>query len=47
MDMGKLIYKLVVSDRELTEAFEVRRKVFVEEQGIADRLEFDGNDGKA
>ena len=47
MDMGELIYKLVASDRELTEAFAVRRKVFVEEQGITEGLEFDGNDGKA
>ena len=45
--MGELGYKLVVSDSELQEAFEVRKKVFVEEQGIADYLEFDGNDGRA
>ncbi len=32
---------------ELKGAFEVRKKVFVEEQGIAECLEFDGNDGQA
>ncbi len=45
--MDELNYKLVENDRELKEAFEVRRKVFVEEQGIAEYLEFDGNDGQA
>lgn len=45
--MGELSYKLVASGRELNEAFEVRKKVFVEEQGIAEDLEFDGNDGQA
>ena len=45
--MGELSYKLVKSDRELKEAFEVRKKVFVDEQGIAECLEFDGNDGQA
>ncbi len=45
--MSELIYKLVASDSELREAFEVRKKVFVEEQGIAEYLEFDGNDRQA
>jgi len=34
--MGKLSYKKVTSDRELKEAFEVRKRVFVDEQGIAE-----------
>jgi len=29
--MGELSYKLVASDSELKEAFEVRKRVFVEE----------------
>ena len=45
--MSELSYKLVASDSELKEAFEVRKKVFIEEQGIAEYLEFDGNDGQA
>jgi predicted GNAT family N-acyltransferase len=45
--MGKLNYKLVVSDRELKEAFEVRKRVFVEEQGISENLVFDDYDGEA
>ena len=45
--MGKLNYKLVVSDRELKEAFEVRKRVFVEEQGISESLVFDDYDGEA
>jgi len=45
--MGKLSYKLVANDRELEEAFEVRREVFVEEQGISEDLVFDGHDGEA
>lgn len=45
--MGKLSYKLVASNRELEGSFEVRRQVFVEEQGIPKALEFDGNDGEA
>ena len=45
--MGKLSYKLVTSDRELEEAFEMRREVFVEEQGISEDLVFDGHDGEA
>ena len=45
--MSELSYKLVTNDSELKGAFEVRKKVFVEEQGIAESLEFDGNDGQA
>ena len=45
--MGKLNYKLVSSDKELKAAFEVRRQVFVEEQGISQDLEFDGGDSEA
>ncbi len=45
--MQELSYKLVESENELRGAFEVRRRVFVEEQGIAEELDFDGNDGKA
>jgi len=44
IDMGKLSYKLVTSDRELKEAFEVRKRVFAEEQGIPEDLELDGHD---
>jgi len=45
--MSKLNYKLVVSDSELEGAFEVRRRVFVEEQGISEGLVFDEHDGEA
>ena len=45
--MKELSYKLVESESELKGAFEVRRRVFVEEQGIAVEVEYDGNDGKA
>ena len=45
--MGKLSYKLVTSDRDLKEAFGVRKKVFVEEQGISEDIEFDGCDSEA
>jgi len=45
--MGKLNYKLVTSDSELEDAFEVRRRVFVEEQGISEGLVFDEHDGEA
>ncbi len=39
--MGEFSYKLVSSDRELKSAFEIRRQVFVEEQGISKELELD------
>jgi len=45
--MGKLNYKLVASDRELKGAFEVRRQVFVEEQGISEDIELDDYDREA
>ena len=45
--MGKLIYELVASDRDLKDAFDVRRQVFVEEQGISEDLVFDGRDQEA
>jgi len=45
--MGKLSYKLVASDVELNEAFEVRKRVFVEEQGVAEDLELDDHEGEA
>jgi len=45
--MSKLNYKLVTSDSELEDAFEVRRRVFVEEQGISEGLVFDEHDGEA
>jgi len=45
--MGKLIYKLVASDRELKDAFDVRRQVFAEEQGISEDLVFDDHDDEA
>lgn len=45
--MREFCYKLVANENELRGAFEVRRRVFVEEQGVAEELEYDGNDGKA
>lgn len=45
--MGKLSYKLVASNRDLKEAFEVRKKVFTEGQGIPEDLEFDNHDREA
>jgi predicted GNAT family N-acyltransferase len=45
--MSKFSYKLVTSDVELQEAFEVRRQVFVREQGISEALVFDGHDREA
>lgn len=45
--MSKFSYKLVTSDVELQEAFEVRRQVFVREQGISEDLVFDGHDREA
>ena len=45
--MGKLSYKLVASDRDLKEALEVRKKVFTEEQGVPEDLEFDNHDREA
>jgi predicted GNAT family N-acyltransferase len=45
--MSKFSYKLVTSNVELPEAFEVRRQVFVREQGISEDLVFDGHDKEA
>jgi len=45
--MGKLVYKMVAGDGELEGAFTVRRRVFVEEQGISEGLELDGHDREA
>jgi len=45
--MSKFSYKLVTGDVELTEVFEVRRQVFVREQGISEDLVFDGRDREA
>ncbi len=45
--MSRLNYKLVTSDKEIEGAFEVRRKVFIEEQGISEDLELDGRDSEA
>jgi predicted GNAT family N-acyltransferase len=42
--MSKFSYKLVTGDVELQDAFEVRRQVFVREQGISEDLVFDGHD---
>ncbi|MBA7601620.1 Acetyltransferase [subsurface metagenome] len=40
-------YKIAVSDCELEGAFEVRKQVFVEEQGISEDLELDEHDMEA
>jgi len=45
--MGKFSYKLVTGDDELRQAFEVRKQVFVREQGISEDLVFNGHDNKA
>ena len=45
--MDKLSYKLVTDDRELKGALEVRRQVFVHEQGVSEDIELDSRDGKA
>jgi predicted GNAT family N-acyltransferase len=45
--MSKFGYKLVTGDVELQEAFEVRRQVFVREQGISEELVFDEHDREA
>ncbi len=47
LSMSELSYKLVTNDSELAGALAVRKQVFIEEQGIAECLEFDGNDGQA
>jgi len=45
--MGNLRYKLVENNEELEEALDIRERVFVEEQGISETLEIDGNDSAA
>jgi len=45
--MSKFGYKLVTGDAELQQAFEVRRQVFVREQGISEDLVFDEHDKEA
>ena len=45
--MGEFSCKLVSSERELKSAFEVRRQVFVEEQGVSEELELDKYDREA
>ena len=45
--MSKFSYKLVTCDVELQESFEVRRHVFVREQGISENLVFDEHDREA
>jgi predicted GNAT family N-acyltransferase len=45
--MSKFGCKLVTGDVELQEAFEVRREVFIREQGISEDLVFDGHDREA
>ena len=44
---NKFDYKLVTTDEELSGAFEVRRRVFVEEQGVSEDIELDGHDREA
>lgn len=45
--MDRISYQLVTSDRELRSAFEVRRQVFIEEQGVSEDVEYDGYDTEA
>ncbi len=45
--MNDFTSKLVTSDTELQGAFEVRRLVFVQEQGVTEALEYDGLDDEA
>lgn len=45
--MSKFGHKLVTGDVELQEAFEVRRQVFVREQGISEDMVFDRYDREA
>lgn len=47
MIMGELSYRPVTDDRELQGAFEVRRRVFVEEQGVPEDEEYDDCDSEA
>jgi len=45
--MKKPSYTLVESDRDLEGAFEVRKEVFVEQQGIPESIVFDNLEGEA
>jgi predicted GNAT family N-acyltransferase len=45
--MGEFSYRLVTGDIELRVALEVRRQVFVHEQGISEDPVFDGRDSEA
>ncbi|HEY40654.1 MAG TPA: GNAT family N-acetyltransferase [Dehalococcoidia bacterium] len=45
--MEKITFKLVNNEYELKEALNVRRLVFVEEQGIDEDIEYDGFDSEA
>jgi predicted GNAT family N-acyltransferase len=45
--MGDFIYRLAANDEEAAGGFEVRRRVFIEEQGIAEGLVFDERDAEA
>ena len=45
--MGKPRCKIVSNDKQLEAAFEVRRRVFVHEQGISEALVLDEHDGEA
>jgi len=47
ISMEKLQYKFVTTSEEFEEALEVRKRVFVDEQGISEDLEFDGCDEEA
>ena len=44
---ARLHCRIVKNDTELAAALAVRRRVFVEEQAIDERLEYDGLDGEA
>ena len=45
--MGNLNCRLVSDEREMKTAFQVRRRVFVDEQGVSENLVFDGCDREA
>ena len=47
MDTENVTFKLATSDEELKGALEVRRQVFVEEQGVPEAIEYDGLDREA
>ena len=45
--MDNITFKLVTNDEELRGALEVRRQVFIQEQGVSEDIEYDGHDGEA